>query len=108
MYPSDYGYATSGGSTTNREACLNIVLSNWDVDDICSNNDLIFDRLNGQWTLTSFSTDSFRAFYVTSYGDVGSRAVNGKDGIFPALYLISNVKISGGSGSSNDPYRLEI
>ena len=21
MYPSDYGYATSGGSTTNREAC---------------------------------------------------------------------------------------
>ena len=22
MYPSDYGYATSGGSTTNREACL--------------------------------------------------------------------------------------
>lgn len=27
MYPSDYGYATSGGSITNRTTCLNKSLS---------------------------------------------------------------------------------
>ena len=29
MYPSDYGYATSGGSTSNRTSCLNKELYNW-------------------------------------------------------------------------------
>ena len=30
MYPSDYGYATAGGTTTNRESCLAKELYNWD------------------------------------------------------------------------------
>ena len=34
MYPSDYGYATSGSSTTNRNACLNKELYNWDSSSI--------------------------------------------------------------------------
>ena len=33
MYPSDYGYATSGGSTTDRAACLAKEMYNWDGSD---------------------------------------------------------------------------
>ena len=29
MYPSDYGYATSGGTTTNRASCLAKEIYNW-------------------------------------------------------------------------------
>ena len=29
MYPSDYGYATAGGTTTNRASCLAKELYNW-------------------------------------------------------------------------------
>ena len=29
IYPSDYGYATSGGNTTDRAACFNQSMSNW-------------------------------------------------------------------------------
>ena len=41
MYPSDYGYATSGGSTTNRESCLAKELYNWNSSSFsdCKNND---------------------------------------------------------------------
>ena len=41
MYPSDYGYATSGGSATDREACLAKEVWNWDSSSFsdCRNND---------------------------------------------------------------------
>ena len=54
MYPSDYGYATSGGSTTNRTACLAEDLYNWKSDSSfsdCYNNDWLFDG-SPQWPLT--------------------------------------------------------
>ena len=44
MYPSDYGYATSGGSTTNRATCLAKEMYNWygsDVSD-CKSNDYLY------------------------------------------------------------------
>ena len=49
MYVSDYGYATSGGSTTNRANCLNTVLSDdWNDYDDCYNNDWLYDSSNDQ------------------------------------------------------------
>ena len=40
IYASDYGYATSGGSTTSRSECLNKEFFNWDNTDVsdCKNN----------------------------------------------------------------------
>jgi len=35
IYPSDYGYATSGGNTINRDLCLEKVGFNWEND--CQN-----------------------------------------------------------------------
>ena len=41
MYTSDYGYATSGGSTSTRTSCLAKELYNWDSNSYsdCKNND---------------------------------------------------------------------
>ena len=54
IYPSDYGYATSGGATTNRASCLAKELYNWKDSSVsdCSNNDWMYNSSNSQWTIT--------------------------------------------------------
>ena len=108
MYPSDYGYATSGGSTTNRETCLNTELYNWDSYSDCNNNDWLYDNSNIQWTLTPRSAYSYSVFDVLSYGRVYSLDANYSNAVSPALYLSSNVKISGGDGSVSSPFELSL
>ena len=70
MYLSDYGYATSGGSTTNRETCLAKELLNWSLSSYsdCKNNDWLYDSSAVLWTLTSNSSTSNGVFYVNFYG----------------------------------------
>ena len=107
MYPSDYGYATSGGSTTDRETCLNTELYNWDDYDDCFNNDWLYEG-SSQWTLTPRSSISGDVFYVSSSGLVYNYNANSRIDVSPALYLSSNVKISGGEGTENSPYQLSL
>ena len=110
MYPSDYGYATSGGSTTNREACLNKKLFNWNDSSVsdCKNNDWLYNSSNSKWTLTPDASVSYDAFIVSSIGNVGYNYARYAVGVSPALYLNSNVKISGGSGTEESPYILSL
>ncbi len=109
MYPSDYGYATAGGSTTNRQTCLNTELYSWDDYDDCFNNDWLYNSSYFQWTLTPYSSYSLYVFRVVSDGHVTvSFAYNTNDAVSPALYLNSNVKISGGDGSSSSPFILSL
>ena len=110
MYPSDYGYATSGGSTTNRTTCLNTELYNWNGSSVsdCKNNDWLYDSSKDQWTLTPISRYLGTVFYVYSRGNVSSNHANLSYDVFPALYLSSNVKISGGEGTENSPYQLSL
>ena len=111
MYPSDYGYATSGGSTTNRDACLAKELYNWDSSSFsdCKNNDWLYDSSTTQWTLTPYSSDSSGVFFVIDTGYVyGDYNAGYSYGVRPSVYLTSNVKISGGDGTSNSPYTLEV
>ena len=110
MYPSDYGYATSGGSTTNRETCLNTELYNWDGSSVsdCKNNDWLYTG-SYQWTLTPISSSSYNVFTVAGGGYVSiSYAYYTNRAVSPAIYLNSNVKISGGDGSSSSPFILSL
>ena len=109
MYPSDYGYATSGGSTTNREACLAKELYNWDSSSYsdCKNNDWLFNSTI-QWTLTPNSSNSNHVFLVLTAGYVNSGgSAYSSYGVSPSVYLTSNVSISGGDGTVNSPYTLK-
>ena len=111
MYPSDYGYATSGGSTTNRAACLAKEMYHWDGSDVsdCKNNDYLLKRYL-QWTLAPDSSYSSAAFNVDPEGDVNNYyAYFTYYTVRPAAFLKSNILLSGvGDGSSNSPYQLKV
>ena len=112
MYPSDYGYATAGGTTTNRESCLAKELYNWDGSDVsdCKNNDYLYKSSYYQWTLAPYSSYSSGAFYVYTEGDVNYlNNVNYTYGVRPAAYLKSSISLSSvGDGSSTSPYQLKV
>ena len=105
LYPSDYGYATAGGSTTTRSDCIETVsTSNWAND--CKDYNWLKPSNGSRWLLTPESSKYNTGFYchanngniyMTSYIDSGYN-------IFPTVYLKSEVIISGGTGSSSDPY----
>ena len=112
MYPSDYGYATAGGTTTNRDSCLAKELYNWygsEVSD-CHNNDYLFKSAYTQWTLAPHSSGSNLAFNLVALGYVGYRNYNfvrHADGVRPAAYLKSSISLSSvGDGSSISPYQF--
>ena len=111
MYPSDYGYATAGGSTTSRASCLAKELYNWDSSSYsdCKNNDYLFDSSHWQWTITPYSGHSGSVFGVDNDGYVDYSLADGTygdRGVRPAVFLKSSISISGGSGTSSDPYTL--
>lgn len=105
MYPSDYGYATSGGTTTDRNTCLNKELYNWDSVSDCYNNDWIFNSSN-QWTITPHAARSNLVFYLGDTGYVSSRYTDHARGVRPVVFLKSSIKIVDGDGSSSNPYIL--
>ena len=111
MYPSDYGYATSGGSTTDRATCLNKELYNWDVSSVsdCKNNDWLYNSSSYQWTLSPYADSSFAfyVFYVNSpYGYVSHYGAFDSLAVLPVGYLLSNVGVQSGDGSLGNPFIL--
>ena len=108
MYPSDYGYATSGGSTTDRNACLNKELLNWDSSEFsdCKNNDWLYESSYIQWTLSPRASNSEHVFRVSSTGYVNDYGAYYSRGVRPVAFLKSNIKIEDGDGSSTNPYIL--
>ena len=112
MYPSDYGYATAGGTTTNRDYCLAKELYNWDGSDVsdCKNNDYLFKSAYIQWTLAPYSSSSDYAFYVLPKGCVYSfSGVHSTAGVRPAAYLKSSISITDvGIGTAESPFQLSV
>ena len=109
MYVSDNGYATSGGSITSRDSCLESYLTSWDNSNIidCKNNSWLHTKMF-QWTLTP-SADSNSATVVFSAGsNNGTNCTNSycRNAIYPAVYLKSSVKIVSGTGTDEDPFVL--
>ncbi|MBR7042209.1 MAG: hypothetical protein IKI04_01780, partial [Bacilli bacterium] len=106
MYPSDYGYATNGGSTYNRSTCLEYQMSGWGTGSYktdCALNDwLLFQNITStapgsygayQWTISPYSGSSYEVFTTRSGGTLGQEYVISDDdinvdiGVRPVLYL---------------------
>ena len=108
MYPSDYGYATSGGSSTNRNSCLAKELYNWDSSGYsdCKNNDWMYNSNIWQWTMSPRAGNSDYVFFVDFTGYVNGyyayRTYAGR----PVVYLKSTIKVISGSGTTSSPYIL--
>ncbi len=123
MYPSDYGYATVGGTTTNKSSCRAKELFNWDSSSYsdCKNNDWLFtsqatswESNKIEWLISPFSSFSYRAsslysdgkLYLNGYGNANN--VNSIQlFVRPTFYLAADaLKIVGGTGTSTDPYHI--
>ena len=102
MYASDYGYGASKECTSN--------LYDYYDSTNCKTTNNWLDKSQDTWLLPQTSDDSSNAFTVDSSGCVdGSNFTNTYNNEFavrPVLSLSSNVKISGGEGTSSNPYTL--
>ena len=99
MYLSDYGYAASDECTK--------TLINYS-DSTCKSNNWLFDS-NYQWTLFQNPYRSYTVYRVVPNGNYGNLNVyENLYNVRPTLYLVSSVKITGGTGTSTDPYTLGI
>ena len=108
MYPSDYGYATSGGSTSTRTSCLNKELYNWASASDCKNNDWLYNSSNKQWTISPAADSSYAivAFDVYTAGNVQGDDVHYAGVVRPSVYLIPSTSILGGEGTPENPYEI--
>ena len=97
MYVSDYGYAASPEN-------WNTILNNYNNDVNRNNNWMYMGWYD--WTITRRSDSTYRAFGVFDAGHVYHYGVDGNYGLRPSFYLDSSVVLSGGSGTSVDPYRI--
>ena len=99
MYASDYGYAASDECTQ--------TLYNYN-NTTCTNNNWLF-KVNSEWILPPSVSASSSASGVFSGGIVSNSVVNNfQYGVRPVLYLTSSAKITGGSGTSANPYTLGL
>lgn len=108
MYASDYGYSsTDAGCRTNIRAGLTYNSGSYNSTNAkCKNNNWLYTGINS-WTLTPNSGSSLAAFvadigYIDGYGACTAFVVR------PVVYLKPNVKITSGTGTSANPYILNI
>ena len=97
MYPSDYGYASTDVLCKNNlYQCSNSndKMSNWLMSDA------------HQWVLSSFSTSVRRMFVIQSKGNIYDNYASDSAAVRPALFLKSDVVITGGTGDEKDPYTI--
>ena len=108
IYPSDYGYSSSGAS----ETCNSTVMYNWQEGEDaiafkeCTKKSWLYDTNNYQWALTPRSDSSYFAFIVSKHGYVYVSYVDGSQAVRPVLFLKSNTKIVGGLGTDQEPFIL--
>jgi hypothetical protein len=109
MYPSDYGYATSGGDITDRATCLAKELYYWDLYSDCYQNDFLYLNQT-QWLISFYNGNSAGVFYIHSSGYVGQEQIgySGSEEVKPVLYLVSTTKILAGTGTSTDPWIIGL
>ena len=105
MYASDYGYASSN--------CENkpIYDKNSSSNDIraCNTTNWLLFKSNTEWILPQYASRSDVAFDIFSDGYVYNDLVSARQyGVRPVLYLISSVQITGGDGTSSNPYTFGL
>ena len=115
IYPSDYGYATVGGTTTNKSSCREKAVYDYDTAD-CKNNDWLFTSQNNfkssaEWLISPLSSNSGDAARIISTGYVNfftnSNTVALLYSVRPTFYLDAEVlKIVGGTGTLTNPYHI--
>ena len=112
-YATDWAYASSETAcATNMWDGVDFANENYD-NAACKKNNWMHHGSTmdeGMWMLSPLA-NSYGAFYawiILGGGVVNSGRVFGAISVFPSVYLNTEVKITSGSGTSSDPYILEL
>ncbi len=107
MYPSDYGYATAGGSTEDRNTCLNTILYKWNESSCKENNWLLSSGT--KWTLTPFTGLGNGYIFNLANGEIKSTSTNADFYIYPVIYMNPEIELQSLSeGSITSPFTLKV
>ena len=97
LYPSDYGYASADTTCRNKLS-----------DNSCKNENWLYTN-NNIFTLTADSNYVNNAFYISYGGGLSNYMLTcNSQLIHPTLFLKSSVTISGGNGTTDNPYIISI
>lgn len=105
--PSDYGYATSGGTTTPRNVCLNTSLTNYQDNADCTANNWLFLANKAQWLMTPAMANNENYFILNSTGNLEEASSDTTVADRPVLYLKAGIMVKGGNGSAGNPYVID-
>jgi len=111
MYPSDYGYATGGGETNDRNSCLATSLYNWQNKSDCySYNYLEGEYLEYYWTMTPCADTKygFSVFRIDRSKLLDHGHAYSYLGTKPVVYLNSSIIITSGHGTKESPFKLGL
>ena len=102
MYASDYGYSVKNSSCNHSSTSLN------DYDATACGGSAWMLKNGSEWTVSPDSSNANYVFYVIYYAGVHSSYATYGFGVRPVLYLNSNVYITGGDGSINNPFQVSL
>ena len=97
MYVSDYLYASSYFADTATTTA---------ASQYCGNKNWLYKGY--EWAITPRADSASIAFRVDNSGYVYSDDASIGNGVRPTFYLKSNVNVTGGSGTFDDPYTLSM
>lgn len=100
MYPSDYGYASTN------KACRNQMNSSTNNEYNCKYDNWLFTGL-WEWTFSPYYNNTTNTRSIYSDGRVYVSGARNGHAVRPALFLKSDVVISGGTGTESDPYVID-
>ena len=95
-------------SNSNKSSCDSISLNNSNYSICVSTGWMNTTTVSYWWTLSPTTRSSYDAFFVYSTGVVAYSSVQGNRAVRPTLYLSSDIKITGGTGTSSDPYEISL
>ena len=102
MYPSDYGYSVTNANCSHTSKNLGSYNSS-----SCGGKAWLL-KYGYEWTNSPLSGSSYTVFYVYTGASLDYISADYGSGVRPVLYLKSNVYVTGGDGSINNPYQLSL
>ena len=111
IYASDFGYAS------NDKECRNDLRAGQVYDSSngsynytsakCQNDNWLFKNNTWYWTLSPYSDDANSIYRIRSDGVVIVNLAYVSESVFPSVYLKSDIKLTSGTGTSPNPYKLQ-
>ena len=102
MYPSDYGYSVTNANCSHTSTNFGSYNSS-----SCGGKAWLL-KYGHEWTNSPSSGNSTYVYIVGTAATLFDYFASAGRGVRPVLYLKSNVYVTGGDGSINNPYQLSL